>query len=49
MGTLTVLNITFQSVADPGFLGGGGAQKIMCPHTYYERGIELTFGRVWKL
>ena len=30
--------------------GGGGAQKIMCPH--YECGTELTFGRgprAWKL
>ena len=25
--------------------GGGGAQKIMCPHEHYERGTELTFGR----
>ena len=35
------------SGADPGFSygGGGGAQKIMCPHTHYERGTELTFGR----
>ena len=34
--------------ADPGFLlGGGGAQKIMCPHAHYERGTELTFGRVY--
>ena len=33
--------------ADPGFKfrGGGGAQKIMCPHANYERGTELTFGR----
>ena len=25
--------------------GGGGAQKIMCPHSHYERKAELTFGR----
>ena len=33
--------------ADPGFSfkGGGGAQKIMCLHAYYERGTELTFGK----
>ena len=36
--------------ADPGFSfrggGGGGAQKIMCPHAHSERaGTELTFGR----
>ena len=36
--------------------GGGGAQKIMCPHAHYEHGTELTFGRgpgpawgPWKL
>ena len=34
------------SGADPGFsFGGGGAQKIMCPHAHYERKTELTFGR----
>ena len=27
-------------------LGGGGAQKIMCPQAHYQRGgTELTFGR----
>ena len=34
--------------ADPGFSfrgGGGGRQKILCPHAHYERGTELTFGR----
>ena len=24
--------------------GGGGAQKIMCPHAHYEHGTELTLG-----
>ena len=48
------------SRADPGFSwrggGGGGAQKVMCPHAHYERGTELTFGQgpgpsaePWKL
>ena len=33
--------------ADPGFSfgGGGGAQKIKCPHKHYERGAKLSFGR----
>ena len=29
---------------DPGF-HLGGSQKSKCPHAYYERGTELTFGR----
>ena len=31
----------FKQGADPGFsFGGGGAQKIMCPHAHYERGTD---------
>ena len=39
-------NILPISGADPGFSfrgGGGGAQKIMCPHAHYEREIRSPF------
>ena len=29
---------------DPGF-SFGGAQKVVCQHSHYVRGTELTFGR----
>ena len=34
-----------QHWADPGFLFRG-AHNIICPHAHYERGTELTFGRL---
>ena len=45
--TYSIVN-TYKTGADPAFSlvgGGGGTQKMICPHAHYERVAELIFGK----